>query len=253
MRKIMVVQKDNAWKIKRIAPEMKEPLSNAHRIFINQFCFFDEIKYKVIGKGECDCVSLLSALENIFGYAKSDSLHSVIEGIIEDMLYDGSCAYLIEYNSNELKLEFEIPKNLGGKRLFRKNKYFLKDFLQEKMNSYISDLQQDKTTAYLKLRESYNEHCLAMERAFCDWGFVSSDSLPVSSFYVAYQRLKIERTKALLRDYIVERINKLLSSMNIDARISLVEDVLSPLDIEQKIEALNSGDLMIKDAAGIRC
>lgn len=70
---------------------------------------------------------------------------------------------------------------------------------------------------------------------------------------VAYQRLKIERTKALLRDYIVERINKLLSSMNIDARISLVEDVLSPLDIEQKIEALNSGDLMIKDAAGIRC
>ena len=43
----MVVQKDNAWKIKRIALEMKEPLSNAHRIFINQFCFFDEIKYKV--------------------------------------------------------------------------------------------------------------------------------------------------------------------------------------------------------------
>ncbi|WP_141398291.1 hypothetical protein [Fibrobacter sp. UWT3] len=54
-------------------------------------------------------------------------------------------------------------------------------------------------------------------------------------------------------DYIVERINKLLSSMNIDARISLVEDVLSALVIEQKIEALNSGDLMIKDAAGIRC
>ena len=250
MRKKMAPRKNDYFEVNRFIPEIKEQLSVFHRNFINQYCFFDEIKYVINGNDKNEGLLFLVSLEK--SSINEDTLRNVMERVIEDLLYDGFCVYLIECKSKKTKLVFEIPKELGGKRKFKKNRYFLKDFVQEKMNDYMLLMQQNKSTAYLKLHESYEEHCLAAERAFSEWGFVSSDSLPVSSFYVAYQRLKIEHTKALLRNYIVEQINRFLKSMKIDARIKLLE-TLSPLDIERKIEELYRGNLLIKDAAHIRC
>jgi len=63
--------------------------------------------------------------------------------------------------------------------------------------------------------------------------------------------LKVERTKAILRDYVLSTIEKNLNSMGYDIKFK-VSKIRSASDLDNEIEKLNKGLLSPTDAFEIK-
>ena len=212
-----------------------------HSQFVNQYTFFQKFEISIVGQEDFNITDLLLQISPYSETRIAEQMGHCVREIVADMLISGSCIYRFE--KQRCDWEFAIPEELGGEKFFAKKVLLLNDFLQEKAKLYMQNSSI--------LKRIYKEHLIAASKAFRCWGFYLTDASDVSGFYLAYAHLKVERTKAILRDYVLSTIEKNLNSMGYDIKFN-VSKIRSASDLDNEIERLNNGLLSPTDAFNIK-
>lgn len=217
------------------------PKSFFHSRFVSQYTFFQKFEISLIGQ---EYFNIMEPFSQISRYSETQIAvqagHCVRE-IVSYMLISGSCIY--HFGKKGCDWKFAIPEELGGEKLFAKNVLLLNDFLQEKANLYMQNSSN--------LKRINKEHLIAASKAFRSWGFYLTDASDATGFYLAYAHLKMERAKAILRDYVLSTIEKSFNSMGYDIKFKLSK-IRSKSDFDKEIEKLNKGLLSPTDAFKIK-
>lgn len=225
------------------------PNSIFHTRFVNQYTFFGKFEVKILGTEDIDVMGLFSQISHYSENQIAAQLGHCVKEIVTKMLVSGCCTYHFERKLRDW--EFAIPEELGGEKNFAKNILLLNDFLQEKADQYMLDSKKGKNIRNLNLKKVYDNHIDAASRAFASWGFCLIDPSNATAFYSAYIHLKIERTKAILRDFVLSTIEKYLNEMGYNIKFKLSK-VRTMNDVDKEIEKLNDGLLSTIDAFKIK-
>ena len=217
------------------------PNSLFHSRFVNQYTFFQKFEINIVGQEDFNIIDLLSQISPYSETRIAEQMGHCVRKIVSDMLIAGSCVY--HFDKKHCDWMFAIPEELCGKRFFAKKILLLNDFLQEKTNLYMQNSSISKRIN--------KEHLITASKAFRSWGFYLTDASDVSGFYLAYAHLKVERTKAILRDYVLSTIEKNLNSMGYDIKFN-VSKIRSASDLDNEIEKLNKGLLSPTEAFEIK-
>lgn len=218
-----------------------DPNSLFHSRFVNQYTFFQKFEISIVGQEDFNIMDLLSQISPYSETRVAVQMGHCVREIVADMLNSGSCIYRFDKKKRDWK--FAIPEELGGEKFFAKKVLLLNDFLQEKTNLYMQNSSISKRIN--------KEHLVAASKAFRSWGFYLTDASDVTGFYLAYAHLKAERTKAILRDYVLSTIEKNLNSMGYGIKFN-VSKTRSMSDFDKEIEKLNKGLLSPTDAFNIK-
>ena len=217
------------------------PNSLFHSRFVNQYTFFQKFEINIVGQEDFNIIDLLSQISPYSENRVAVQMGHCVREIVADMLISGSCIYHFDKKKRDWK--FAIPEELGGERLFAKKIPLLNDFLQEKADLYMQNSSISKRIN--------KEHLVAASKAFRSWGFYLTDASDVSGFYLAYAHLKVERAKAILRDYTLSTMEKYLNGMGYNIKFN-VSKIRSASDLDNEIEKLNKGLLSPTDAFNIK-
>lgn len=217
------------------------PNSLFHSRFVNQYTLFQKFEISIVGQENFDILELLSQISPYGETRVAVQMGHCVREIVADMLISGSCIYRFE--NQRCDWEFAIPEELGGKKVFAKKILLLNDFLQEKTNLYMQNSSISKRIN--------KEHLITASKAFRSWGFYLTDASDVTGFYMAYAHLKVERAKAILRDYVLSTIEKNLNSMGYDIKFK-VSKIRSMSELDKEIEKLNKGLLSPTEAFEIK-
>jgi len=151
-------------------------------------------------------------------------------------------------------LVFCIPRQLGGIRKFRKllselqwlSKCTIPEFAMKDMAAQ----QQTKGYEFSIYREN-QETFLAKMTSQLGWSARGTFSERTLEFYQIYRYLKFEKTKAILREYILHKLNHSLEKvgkvLGFNAKIKL-EGITSSHDYDNYINKLMDGSLQFSEA-----
>lgn len=217
------------------------PNSLFHSQFVNQYTFFQKFEISIVGQENFNIMDVLSQISPYSETRIAEQMGHCVREIVADMLISGSCIY--RFDKKKYDWKFVIPGELGGRKLFAKKVHLLNDFLQEKTNLYMQNRSISKRIN--------KEHVVAASKAFHSWGFCLTNASDVTGFYLAYMHLKVERAKAVLRDYVLSTIEKNLNSMGYGIKFN-VSKTRSMSDFDNEIEKLNKGLLSPTDAFEIK-
>ena len=220
-----------------------------HTRFINQYISFGRFEVKILGMENDDVMDLFSQISHYSGHQVAIQLGRCVKEIVAKMLISGCCIYHFEKKQRDWK--FTIPDELGGEKFFSKNVFLLNDFLQEKANQFMRDSKENVKIRNLNKKRMYDDHIDAASKAFALWGFSLIEPSKATAFYLAFVHLKIERAKAILRDYVLFSLEKKLNEMGYNIKFELSK-VRTKNDIDKEIEKLNNGLLSTKDAFEIK-
>ncbi|HUU89225.1 MAG TPA: hypothetical protein VMX17_15935 [Candidatus Glassbacteria bacterium] len=193
--------------------------------------------------------------ENISNYSMSETMGSyrqfIPKRVIEERFSD--LKGHIYFDKDELFI-ICFPKELGGAKKIKKvisdlqwmGKYSIPGFALKNMATQ----QQTEGFDFKTYRENQDVFLAKITRDL-GWtarGLISEKSL---EFYQIYRYLKFQKTKSILRNYIIRSINNALEfvgkKMNFKAQIEL-EDLLSVQDYDRNIEKLVEGSLGFLEA-----
>lgn len=235
----MMKKNDSEWSCSVVCGS--GPSSAFHSRFVNQYTFFQKFEISIVGQENFNIMDVLSQISPYSETRVAVQMRHCVREIVADMLISGSCIYRFDKKKRDWK--FAIPEELGGEKFFAKKVLLLNDFLQEKAKLYMQNSSI--------LKRIYKEHLIAASKAFRCWGFYLTDASDVSGFYLAYAHLKVERTKAILRDYVLSTIEKNLNSMGYGIKFK-VSKIRSMNELDKEIEKLNKGLLSPTDAFEIK-
>jgi len=151
-------------------------------------------------------------------------------------------------------LVLSIPKAIGGVKKYKKlltelqwlSKCTIPKFVMEDMS-----VQQDIKGYDLSIYRENQEIFLAKITRHLGWTARGNFSKRSFEFYQIYRCLKFERTKAILREYVLSTLNESLkiigNKMGFKARIK-VEGILSHEDYDNYIKQLLDGSLQFSEA-----
>lgn len=151
-------------------------------------------------------------------------------------------------------LILSFPRELGGIMRLRKmlsqlqwlSKCTIPEFAMKDMNT------QERTKGYdFAVYRENHERFLAKLTQHLGWMARQSFSERSLEFYQIYRLLKFEKTKAILREYILHKLNESLGiigkEMKFSAQIRL-EDIPSPKDYDNYMRQLIDGSLQFSKA-----
>ena len=217
------------------------PSSAFHSRFVNQYTFFQKFEISIVGQENFNIMDVLSQISPYSETRVAVQMRRCVREIVANMLISGSCIYHFDKKLRDWK--FAIPDELGGEKFYTKKVLLLNDLLQEKMNLYMQNSSI--------LKRLHKEHLIAASKAFRTWGFYLTDASDVTGFYLAYAHLKVERTKAILRDYVLSTIEKNLNSVGLGVKFN-VSKIRSMSELDKEIEKLNKGLLSPTEAFEIK-
>lgn len=147
-----------------------------------------------------------------------------------------------------------IPITLGGSRKFKKVISQLgslsEDIIPPFVMKDIAVQQQTKGYDFSTFREQ-QETFLGKVTQNSGWTARGSFSDYTLEFYQIYRNLKFDKTKAILREYVLDKLNKSLerigNKMGFEARLEL-EGIPSYKDYDNYIKQLIDGSLQFSDA-----
>jgi len=151
-------------------------------------------------------------------------------------------------------LVLSIPKEIGGvkkyKRLLTELQWLSKCTIPEFVTEGMSFQQEIKGYDFSIYREN-QEIFLAKITKHLGWTARDTFSKRSFEFYQIYRYLKFERTKAILREYVLGSLNESLkiigNKMGFKARIK-IEGILSHEDYDNYIKQLLDGSLQFSEA-----
>ena len=217
------------------------PNSLFHSRFVNQYTLFQKFEISIVGQENFNIMDVLSQISPYSETRVAVQMRRCVREIVANMLISGSCIYHFDKKLRDWK--FAIPDELGGEKFYTKKVLLLNDLLQEKMNLYMQNSSI--------LKRLHKEHLIAASKAFRTWGFYLTDASDVTGFYLAYAHLKVERTKAILRDYVLSTIEKNLNSVGLGVKFN-VSKIRSMSELDKEIEKLNKGLLSPTEAFEIK-
>jgi len=152
-------------------------------------------------------------------------------------------------------LVLSTPKAIGGikkyKKLLKELQWLSKCTIPEFVKEDMSVQQEIKGYDFSTYREN-QEIFLAKITRHLGWTARGNFSKRSFEFYQIYRYLKFERTKAILREYVLSTLNESLkiigNKMEFKARIK-VEGILSHEDYDNYIKQLLDGSLQFSEAA----
>jgi len=151
-------------------------------------------------------------------------------------------------------LVLSIPKAIGGVKKYKKlltelhwlSKCTIPEFVREDMS-----VQQEIKGYDFSIYRENQEIFLAKITKHLGWTARGTFSERSFEFYQIYRYLKFERTKAILREYVLDNLNKSLkiigNKMGFKARIKL-EGIRSHEDYDSYTKQLIDGSLQFSDA-----
>ncbi|MCK4377465.1 MAG: hypothetical protein KAV97_04540, partial [Actinomycetia bacterium] len=152
-------------------------------------------------------------------------------------------------------LVLSIPKAIGGvkkyKKLLTELQWLSKCTIPKFVTEDMSVQQEIKGYDFSTYREN-QEIFLAKITRHLGWTARGNFSKRSFEFYQIYRYLKFERTKAILREYVLSTLNESLkiigNKMEFKARIK-IEGILSHEDYDNYIKQLLDGSLQFSEAA----
>lgn len=140
----------------------------------------------------------------------------------------------------------EIPKSLGGKQGYLR---LIKE-LAEDSDMFPARLGED---IFKKLNEYsfdsikyHKNQKIRIHSVLQNWGGIQRDfSLDdVNEFYLIYRITQFERSKAILREYVIAQLNDLFKRLKLDAQIS-VSGIPTVENIEDVLKKMHIGDVSL--------
>lgn len=227
-----------------------------------------------------NALSVLEELSEYKNYYHDDGtklISDVISHIAGYLAWDGWTVYEILYNSQENKLRFsgfttenlfkifrwyiqipksrnhggkkinylkvkniwkiEMPAILGGKKGFKKIIDDLKKFDSLVPEFYLKDINQSYDhQEYRELNFIFNTKTTLK----WGWSLRDLDSDYKTEFYMFYQKLTFQWALAVLREHIIEELNKLLKRLEINSKI-IVSGLPAPSEVLKFREELVKG------------
>ncbi len=142
----------------------------------------------------------------------------------------------------------EFPKSLGGKEKYLQ---FLKDFRelakQSPMMNFLNNPLQGQAGYNLTEHQRLHEIELWKITKTFNWHHRESGSEKISGFYHIYRHLLFRKNKIKLRDYVIEELQKIISTLSellLGHKAELKIEGLLPIDkVEEKLEQWKTGEL----------
>ncbi|MCZ7673801.1 MAG: hypothetical protein M5U34_45125 [Chloroflexi bacterium] len=143
----------------------------------------------------------------------------------------------------------QIPQRLGGARGHEKLLRTLVLASNPLPRFVLDDMAQFSDTSYFSHNEFHTNQQLAVARETAIWGWPSRDIWMENTleYFRIYRHLRFAFSMAVLREYILDSMNKLLERINFSSRISL-KGLPSPKEIEEHLEKLEEGQVTFDDA-----
>lgn len=217
--------------------------------FISQYTYFQNFDVEIHSLENFNAKEFFMQISHYHDYQLSRLVGHCVREIVSNILISGKCIY--HFHNKNIDWKFVVPTELGGPKQFAKNVLLLKDFTLEKTKLYMQNFQENKANRYLNLERMNEEHIIAASKAFASWGFNLLNPSDVTGFYLAYEHLKQERAKAILRDYVLSEIEKNLIKMGFNVKFKVLK-VHTQKDFDVAIEKLQQGTLTSIDAMNIK-
>jgi hypothetical protein len=210
----------------------------AHHIVNHGYIILELVKYE---KG-------FYKLEAFYGKEIKVKKHIITQIIHDDV------AQKLGKNTIDIPIEkcfiIEFPKSLGGKEKYL---HFLKEFRelakQSPMMNFFNNPLQGQANYDIKEHQRLHDIELWKKTKLYSWHHRSSGDEKISGYYYIYRQLLFRKNKIKLRDYIVEELCKIistLSEMTLGQKAELKIEGLLTLDkVEEKLEEWKSGKIDI--------
>jgi hypothetical protein len=204
------------------------------------FLVLELVKYKDVNERE------FYKLETVYG-EDIKIKRDIITQIIPD-----DVAQELGKNKIEIPLEkcfvIEFPKSLGGKEKYLQ---FLKEFRelakQSPMMNFLNNPLQGKAGYNLTEHQRLHDIELWKKTKTYNWHHRESGGEKISGFYHIYRHLLFRINKIKLRDYVVEELCKIVSTLSetvLGQKAELKIEGLLPIDkVEEKLEQWKTGQL----------
>lgn len=142
----------------------------------------------------------------------------------------------------------EFPKSLGGKEKYLQ---FLKDFRelakQSPMMNFLNNPLQGQAGYNLTEHQRLHDIELWKVTKIYNWPHRESSGEKFSGFYHIYRHLLFRKNKIKLRDYVIEELQKIISTLSelvLEQKAELKIEGLLTIDIvEEKLEQWKTGEL----------
>lgn len=141
----------------------------------------------------------------------------------------------------------EFPKSLGGKEKYLK---FLEEFKelgqQSPMMNYLRNPLTGQTGYDMTEHQRLHELELWRKSKVYNWHHRESNGKIFSVYYHIYRRLQFQKSKIVLRDYIIEQLKELV--LNLSTKIGektelKIEGLISLEKIDETLEQWKTGEL----------
>lgn len=239
----LITQFGKAW-------DIKESVCNFVNELSHSLVYFGKVYYEI--------VYYLSNEENIEYFEFRNIQHDFVHNFFEfywQFFPKNKQKKIKRYNflpKNRIMF-LSIPKELGGFKKYRNTLRLLYSLRESVLPKFaLSDMMKQKSSRgydYLMYRNCYEEEVAKITKKF-GWNARGTFQKRSSEYYYFYRFLKFNKTKAILREYIIKILNKSLKEigkiMHFDANI-LIKGLPTSKDYDKHLEELNKGNLQFKD------
>jgi hypothetical protein len=212
----------------------------AQHLVNSGFLVLELVKYKDVNERE------FYKLELIYGKEIKIKKDTITQIVPDDVAQE------LGKNKIDIPIEkcfvIEFPKSLGGKEKYLQ---FLKDFRElaklSPMMNFFNNPLQGQANYDIKEHQRLHDIELWKKTKLFSWHHRSSGEEKISGYYHIYRHLLFRKNKIKLRDYIVEELCKIistLSEMALGQKAELkIEGLLSIDKVEEKLEQWKTGQL----------
>lgn len=198
------------------------------------------VKYKDVNDRE------FYKLETVYGKNIKFKKDTITQIIPDDVAQE------LRKNKIDIPLEkcfvIEFPKSLGGKEKYLK---FLKEFKelaeQSPMMNFFNNPLQGQAGYNLTEHQRLHDIELWKITKLYSWHHRSSGEEKISGYYHIYRHLLFRKNKIKLRDYVVEELCKIISTLSemvLGQKAELkIEGLLTIDKVEEKLEQWKTGQL----------
>lgn len=143
----------------------------------------------------------------------------------------------------------KMPQLLGGSSGYKKILSRLRKHGEVGPKFWLKDLDSMRAVNSFSLEEYTKESEIFIRQTTAVWGWNHRDvsTKNTTEYYIVFRQLTFEWARAILREYILEQLNQLLTRLKIDCQV-LVTGLPSSFDMLRCQQELERGNITFKEA-----